>query len=140
MDEKLIAEFESRYLEDKKQEDTREKERQYLLFRALKDCNLPLSIVDDWKSTYKLGVDFTFLRDKPYVWRILSLAEYTAMVETVQKLMGDEDDLKIRIAEAALIAPSIENFKTAPAGLVATISAAVLRSSGFSDQVVAFPV
>lgn len=140
MNEQQIAEFESRYLEDKKQEDTQEKERQYLLFRALKECKLSYDSVEEWKKQHKLGVDFTLLRNKPYIWRVLSLAEYTGLVAAVTKLNGDEDDLKVRIAQAALLVPSIEDFKVAPAGLASTLANAILRSSGFQEQVVAFPV
>lgn len=140
MDEAMIAEFEKRFAEDKKQEESRDKERQYLLFRICKDYNLPLNTPEEWRRDYKLGVDFTFIREKPYVWRILSLGEYTAMVEAVQKIGGDEDDLKVKVAMAALIVPSIPDFRMAPAGQASTLSAAILRSSGFTDQVVAFPV
>ena len=140
MDEQLIKEFETRYVEDKKQEATQEKERQYLLFRIMKERKLPFDTFEKWKAEHKLGIDFTFLRNEAYVWRILSLAEYTAIVQTVTKMNGDEDDLKIRIAQAALIAPSIEDFRTSPAGLASTLANAILRSSGFQEQVVAFPV
>lgn len=140
MDEQMIKEFETRYAEDKKQEATQDKEKQYLLFRVMKDRKLPFDTFETWKKSHKLGVDFTFLRNEAYVWRILSLAEYTAIVQSVTKMNGDEDDLKIRIAQAALIAPSIEDFKVAPAGLASTLANAILRSSGFQDQVVAFPV
>jgi len=141
MDDQLKAEFEKRYADDTNKEKEINKEREYLKYKISKDYKLNEGIWEEWKKTFPLGVDFTFLKDKPYVWRILSLAEYTGVVTTVQKLGGDSDDLQVKIAEAALLYPAINNFKTSAAGLASTLANAILESSGFArNNVMAFPV
>lgn len=129
--------FEKRFAVEMQAKEVRNKEVRYQYYRLEHEFGLPYARIEEWKTRFKLGIELCWLREKPYIYRVISLGEHTTLADK----NPDIEQYRRHLLDTALLWPGIvgSDLLSNIAGLPQTLAETILRASGF-DEVVTVPI